>query len=236
MTWFDGNPASLWRYPPKEEGERYVKCMGGVESLCERAQEFLDANDQRFAATLLAHAVASAPQDLESPARLLLAEAYERLGFGAENATWRNFYLSAAQELRTGKKVGMVAGGRTPLGPNLSVAQWFEIMSVQLDGERAALASFAIDLDVTDVAEHWRLIVKNGVLTRRLLHHDMQLPISQVSPDLTLTLSREQLLKILRCELRVEEVAACQGKAEVFYELIDLVSVLEGSSRGPSQL
>lgn len=70
-----------------------------------------------------------------------LTSAYENLGFGGDNATWRNSYLTGAQELTTGKKADMVAGGRTPLGTNLSVDQWYDILSVQLDGERDLKAS-----------------------------------------------------------------------------------------------
>ena len=35
-------------------------------------------------------------------AKALLADAYEQLGYGAENGTWRNFYLMGAYELRHG--------------------------------------------------------------------------------------------------------------------------------------
>ena len=38
---------------------RYVACLGGVASLCATAQTYLDQRDFRFAATLLAHAVAA---------------------------------------------------------------------------------------------------------------------------------------------------------------------------------
>ena len=132
--------------------------------------------------------------------------------------------------------MGILVGGATPLGPNLSVEQWLEILSVQLDGERAARHSLSIDLDVTDMAQKWRLIVKNGVLTRRLVRPDTRLPDAQASPDLALTLSRGQLLKLLQRELKVEELENYQGRHEAFYELIDLVSVQEGSARGPSQI
>ena len=36
-------------------------------------------------------------------ARELLADTYEQLGYGSENGTWRNFYLSGATELRDGQ-------------------------------------------------------------------------------------------------------------------------------------
>lgn len=234
MTWFDGHPAHLWQYPAAEEGSRYVECMGGVDPLCDKAEQFIAKGDSRFAATLLAHAVAAYPGEEENSARArsLLAKAYEILGYGAENATWRNFYLTGAQELRTGKKAGMLTGGKTPLGPNLSVDQWFDVMSVQLDGERAAEDAFAIDFEVEDVRQRWRLIVSNGVLTRRLVQFGSQ-ESSEPRPNLHMKLTRLQLLDVLRGK---EVDVAKDGDVAVLNRLLDLISVRKDSERGPSQL
>ncbi|CAK7213003.1 hypothetical protein SBRCBS47491_001655 [Sporothrix bragantina] len=241
MTWFDGDPAHLWQYPPAAEGARYVECFGGVEPLCEKARVFMDRGDHRFAVTLLAHAVAAdaSGENLQNPARPLLADCYEKLGFGAENATWRNFYLTSAQRLRTGKQSGMVAGGTTPLGPNLSVEQWFEILAVQLDGVRAGLRekAFAMDFAITDAvsstgnsstAQSWRLLVSNGALTRRLLSEGAD------RADFSMTLTRAQLLDVLRS--KDVQVAKEEGDKAVLNEFLDLISVRDGSARGPSQI
>lgn len=229
MTWFDGRPEHLWQYPPREEGQRYVECFGGVDGLCDKAETFIHREDYRFAATLLAHAVAADPENASQRAQDLLATAYEKLGYGAENATWRNFYLTAAQELQTGKKAGMVAGGRTPLGEKLQIEQWFEILSVQLDGTRAAQAAFSIDLDVTDAKEKWRLILSNGVLTRRPLGRE-----PGDTADVELVLTRLQLLELIRGNrVPVEREA---GDSGVVNRFVDLIRVDQGSSRGPSQI
>lgn len=237
MTWFDGHPARLWLYPPAEEGQRYVECMGGVEALCDKAEQFIDKGDNRFAATLLSHAVAAEPESTNSRPKILLASAYEQLGFGAENAIWRNFYLTGAQEQRTGKKAGMVAGGRTPLGSQLTVGQWLEVLSVQVDGERAAEKSFSIEFDVIDRDEKWWLIMSNGVLTRRLLSAQNQMdnsPSTSKRPDLAMALTRQQLLEVLRGDsVNVEKQ---QGDISALHDLLDLTSVVLDSVRGPAQL
>ncbi|KAL2782737.1 beta-lactamase-like protein [Aspergillus keveii] len=229
MTWFDGRPEHLWQYPPREEGQRYVECFSGVDGLCDKAETFIRREDYRFAATLLAHAVAADPENASRRAQDLLATAYEKLGYGAENATWRNFYLTAAQELRTGEKAGMAAGGRTPLGEKLRIEQWFEILSVQLDGTRAAQVAFSIDLDVTDAKEKWRLILSNGVLTRRPLGHE-----PGDTADVELVLTRLQLLELIRGN-RVP-VERETGDSGVVNRFVDLIRVDQGSSRGPSQI
>ncbi len=53
-----------------------------------------------WAATLLDHAVFADPE--HAGASALHADTLEQLAYGSENATWRNFFLSGAMELRTG--------------------------------------------------------------------------------------------------------------------------------------
>lgn len=231
MTWFDGNPAHLWKHPPAAEGQKYIECMGGLSKIYAHATEYVRKGDLRFAATLLGHANSAYPNDEKT--KVLLASVYEKLGFGAENATWRCFYLTAAQELRSGKKAGMVAGGRTPLGPNLSVAQWFDILAVQINGRVAADQSLTIDLNIYDnTTPRWRLILSNGVLTHRQCTSETTL---KNPTDLELTLSRSDLLLALRNggDLRYEKH---EGDLNAIKKLMALIAVEQGSRRGPSQL
>ncbi|CAK7227246.1 hypothetical protein SCUCBS95973_006475 [Sporothrix curviconia] len=190
LTWFDGRAAHLWQYPPQEEGRRYVDVLGGLAVLNDKAAAYMAKGDSRFAVTLLAHAVAAAggPAAVAEPAepgqvagdpvayvrtKQLLAVAYENLGFGAENATWRNFFLTAALELRTGRDFRDLVPSRAALADNLPVSQWLDILAVQIHGERAAAAAAApivIDMEVVDEMQAaWRLIASNGVLTKRRL-------------------------------------------------------------------
>lgn len=229
MTWFDGNPVNLWQHPPAATGQRYVDCLGGLDVVSLQAQTYEGQGDLRFAATLLAHANAADPT--HEPTKRQLARVYEKLGFGAENATWRNFYLTAAQHLRTGKQAGMVAGGRTPLGPNLSVDQWFDIMSVQIDGSTAAGKTCLINFNLTDSGERWRLILSNSVLTHRRYPANVKLT---GQADLELTLSRLDLLEVLRGNM--SKAVQQKGDFGALQKLLGLVAVQQGSARGPSQL
>jgi alkyl sulfatase BDS1-like metallo-beta-lactamase superfamily hydrolase len=88
LGWYDGNPAHLWQHPPEAAAARYVEMLGGVDATVARAKAYADEGDPRFAAELAGHAVFAAPA--HGPARELLASVLERLGYGAENATWRN--------------------------------------------------------------------------------------------------------------------------------------------------
>ena len=100
MGWFDGNPGRLWAHPPEAIGPRYVEAMGGLDRVVEIARTAFDEGDFRWAATLLDHAIFTDKD--HAAARELYADTLEQLAYGAENAVWRNFFLSGATELREG--------------------------------------------------------------------------------------------------------------------------------------
>lgn len=101
LGWFDGNPAHLWQHPPVEAAKRYVEFMGGADAVVAKARASFDAGDFRWVAEVVNHVIFAEPDHAD--ARELLADTYEQLGYGCENGTWRNFYLSGAYELREGK-------------------------------------------------------------------------------------------------------------------------------------
>lgn len=204
MTWFDGLAENLWKWPPKEEGERYLKCMGGVEAVWEKAKQFLEDGDLRFAATLLGHIMAAedvtdTTDDLMLQCRTTMALVFERLGFGAENATWRNYYLSQAQELRNGKRPRKTQRQNrlAELSPNLPIQDWFAVLSINVNGTEAGKEQKAITLsvDIADQREFWKLILSNGALTYRRCSGSQQFTESR--DDVALRLEKAELQDIL---------------------------------------
>jgi alkyl sulfatase BDS1-like metallo-beta-lactamase superfamily hydrolase len=172
MGWFDGNPAHLWEHPPVESAHRYVQFMGGAERVLEQARQSFEEGDYRWVAEVVNHLVFAEPDN--EAARALQAEALEQLGYGAENATWRNFYLAGAEELRSG-----VTGTPTDARPldilaNLSVAQILDGMKVRLNGPRAWGKRLTIGWQVTAPDERHLLTLENGVLHHRPLPPDAE--------------------------------------------------------------
>lgn len=219
MTWFDGNPASLWKHTPAAEGARYVECIGGLPSLCDKAEEYIEKGDSRFAATLLSHAVSAFPD--HQRAKLLLAKTYDHLAYGSENGPWRNFYLTEAQGLRTGTAPGEGELGRSPLAETLSVEQWFEILSVQVDSQRAAGSRFVIEIRITDTEEAWILTVSNGVLNYR---QQTSGGVIGETPELRIAITRMGLLHVLRGG-DIDEMpgAELDGDSEVLDKLLEII-------------
>jgi alkyl sulfatase BDS1-like metallo-beta-lactamase superfamily hydrolase len=189
LGWFDGNPANLWRHPPVEAATRYVDAFGGPDVVIAKAREYIEAGDRRFAAELLNHAVFA--DDGNTEARLLLADVYQALGFGAENGTWRNFYLQGAYELRNGvQPAALDSVGSPDMVGALSVDQLFDSLAIRVNGPRAWEEQLAIDWVFTDLGHTYRTELSNGVL------------IQDVDPahgraDLTVTLTKPELLALL---------------------------------------
>lgn len=188
MGWFDGNPAHLWEHPPAESARRYLEFMGGAEAVLERARRSFEQGDYRWVVEVVNHVVFAEPEN--AAARQLQADALEQLGYGAENATWRNFFLMGAQELREG-----IAGTPTDAAApdvlgQLSVEQILDAMAIRLDGPRAWDARITVNWVVTDPDETHLIEVENGVFNHRADRHHPE-------ADATLTIERQALNELL---------------------------------------
>jgi alkyl sulfatase BDS1-like metallo-beta-lactamase superfamily hydrolase len=186
LGWYDGNPAHLWQHPPEAAATRYVQAIGGLDAIITQAQAFADAGDWRFAAELASHAVFADPSS--QAARALLGTVFTHLGYGSECATWRNNYLTGAQELR-----GSIADTEVSaagMAAALTITQLFDSLAIRVDGKRAWGTAASVRWHFTDSSETYRMELSNGAL----IHY----PTSRTEPaDLTVTLTRPQLLAML---------------------------------------
>ncbi|MET1007496.1 MAG: alkyl sulfatase dimerization domain-containing protein [Propionibacteriaceae bacterium] len=187
LGWYDGNPAHLWQHPPEASGQRYAEAFGGIDALVAQAAAFAERGDLRFAAELASHAVFAQPD--HQPARLQLADVLEQLGFGAENATWRNSYLTGALELRSGtiEHTDISSAG---LAPALTITQLFDAIGIRVVGSRAWEETLSITWVFTDSVETYWMELSNGAL----IHYPTT---TAHTPDLTVTLTKTQLLHLL---------------------------------------
>lgn len=165
MGWFDGNPGRLWPHPPEALGPRYVEAMGGVDRVVELARKAFDEGDFRWAATLLDHVIFT--DENHAPARQLYADVLEQLAYGAENATWRNFFLAGATELREGNFGTPTTSASPSLLGQLTPEQIFDTFAINVNGPRAWDLDLAIDVSFLDTAVNYRLTLRNGVLVYR---------------------------------------------------------------------
>lgn len=188
MGWFDGNPAHLWEHQPVDEARRWVECLGGQAAVRARAAHYANRGDLRFAATLLNHAVFSDSKD--ALAKSQLAGVYTRLGQAAENAVWRNFYLTGAQELTKGVTSGGTAGTiGADMYAALTVGQLIDGIAVRVNGPKAWDLDLAIDWHIGD--DYWHLRLANGLL----VHTSDK--TADPGAGLTMTMTKAQLLVML---------------------------------------
>lgn len=199
LGWFDGNPANLHKHPPVEAGQRYVALAGGAESLLAKARAAYEAGDYRWVAELVNHLVFAEPDNME--ARNLQADALEQMGYQAESAPWRDFYLTGAQELRHIRPpADAPRQGATGQLRTLPADLLLDSLSVRLNGETIGRAEPAMTLHFTDVDETFRLRVRNGVL-----HHRA----TRATAD-AITLSRGTLVDLITGE-RALDAAQTEG-------------------------
>lgn len=165
MGWFDGNPAHLWEHPPEQAARRYVDFMGGGDAVLERARASYADGDYRWVAQVLSHLVFAEPSN--DAARSLQADALEQLAYGAENATWRNFFLMGAAELRD-RAVEAPTIARPPdLVARLSFEQILDAMSMRVNGPEAWALEVDLRWELSDTGEARDLTLRNGALTHR---------------------------------------------------------------------
>lgn len=189
MGWFDAHPASLDALPPVEAARRWVALLGGVEPVVAAAEEAFERGDYRWAAELLRHAVYAEPDD--PAAAELLARSFEQLGYQAEAATWRNFYLTGALELRSGPPArGISREMFADMLQHTPIERFLEAMAASLDGPRAGDFEVKLNLVFTDLDESHQLRVENAVL-----HHRRAPPASDA--DATLSLTRPFFLRMM---------------------------------------
>lgn len=137
--------------------------MGGADAVVERARVAFDAGDYRWVAEVVNHVVFAQPD--HAAARDLLADTYEQLGYGSENGTWRDFFLSGTTELREGNFGTPTATAAPDVIAQLTPSMLFDAIAVQIDGPRAWNENLSLDIVLTDAAERYRLRLSNGVLT-----------------------------------------------------------------------
>ncbi|MFF9565093.1 alkyl/aryl-sulfatase [Leifsonia sp. NPDC014704] len=183
LGWFDGNPARLWPHPPQALAERYVRALGGVERVVELAQAAYDDGDFRWAATLLDHAVFTEPDS--APAKSLYADTLEQLAYGSENATWRNFFLSGATELREGNFGTPTAANAPAVLAELTPEQIFDSIAITVDGPNAWELDLSLEVVFSDLGRTFHLTLTNGVLihVERRAPGDVPLRLTITKPD-----------------------------------------------------
>lgn len=215
MGWFDGSPARLWPHPPAELAARYVDALGGTARVVELAQAAFDSGDFRWAATLLDHAVFA--DETDAAARALYADTLEQLAYGAENGTWRNFFLSGATELREGNFGTPTATSAPAIVAQLTPEQLFDAIAISVNGPKAWDLTISIDVTFTDLDRNFRVSLHNGVLIA------VEKGADASSADATITTTKPRMIALVGGDLASPglDVAGDAGVLQTLLGVLD---------------
>ena len=225
MGWYDANPASLHALPPVAAGKHYVDAVGGADAVLAKADAAVVAGEYRWAAMLLNHLVFADPENRS--AREKLADVYTQLGYRAEAGTWRNIYLTGAQELRHGviqlplQRLSLDLIRATPTTMMLDLA------AVRFNPDKAAGARLTLNLVLSDVNEKHLISVRNSVL----IH---EAGVADDRADATVTLKRDDLLQTMFAGVPVglkttTGAIAVDGKSDAYAELVSFIDPVDAN-------
>ncbi|HCJ7726806.1 TPA: MBL fold metallo-hydrolase [Citrobacter freundii] len=218
LGYFDGNPANLDPYGQTDMGKRYVKALGGAKQTIELAQEAYDKGDYRWTSELLKHVISAEPDN--QAAKNLQANAFEQLGYQAESATWRGFYLTGAKELREGVRKFTHGTTNSPDTINgMSVEMLLDYMAVRLDSEKASGKHISLNFNL-DKGEKLNLTLNNSVLNHR--------QTLQPDADTSFYISRTDLHDVLTGQVKMSDLVHAKkvkviGKAAKLDEVIAML-------------
>jgi len=161
LGYFNGNPATLNPLPPVDAAKRYLDYMGGAEAVIAKAKESFEDGEYRWVAEVMNHVVMAEPENI--PAKALLADTYEQLGYQAESGPWRNFYLYGAFELRHGLPEEEPRKLRINLIQGMPLENIFQALAVRLNGPKAEGKRYTFNLNFSDLDTPWIMSVENSV-------------------------------------------------------------------------
>jgi alkyl sulfatase BDS1-like metallo-beta-lactamase superfamily hydrolase len=225
LGFYDGNPANLNPLTLQPEAQKYVDYMGGADNILAKARPDFAKGNYRFVATVLNKLVTAEPDNW--PARHLLADAYEQLGYQSEGPQWRNAYLTAAKEMRTGQ-VLMPEGTmeQSDLLAAATISDILDSLAVRVNAEKAEGKNIRINLVLPDTSERFAITLANGNLSYLVVD-------TLGEADVTLTVNRRDLMRLIGGELSVTELVslgldAIQGSP---LDLASFLSVIEKDNR-----
>jgi alkyl sulfatase BDS1-like metallo-beta-lactamase superfamily hydrolase len=167
VGWWDGNPANYFKYPEEVAAKKYVDFMGGEGAVIAKAKKSFREGDYRWVAEVMKHVVFANPANQK--AKELQADAFEQLGYSFESGTWRNIFLSAAEELRNGNLVPPPSTIDPSALATMPPTLLFDYLSTRIMGKQAEGLELKMRFLFTDPGlpeseQNLYVVLKNGVL------------------------------------------------------------------------
>jgi len=218
LGYWDGNPATLAPLSPGDSSPLYVEMMGGADRILDKGSELYDEGKYRLAMEIVNKLVYAEPGN--EAGRALLADIFEQLGYQYESTSMRNSFLSAVQELRSGKAdlVGLKSGG-PDLVRAVTTSQWWDAIAIRVDSDKADGINFKLNFVTPDNGEQLVVEMNNGTLTNIV-------GFQASDADATLTINRSDLIPVMmQRKTFADQIQA--GKAQVEGRIEVLAQLLQ---------
>jgi alkyl sulfatase BDS1-like metallo-beta-lactamase superfamily hydrolase len=194
--------------------------MGGSDKILAKGRELQAQGKYLESVEILNKLVFAEPRN--QPARDLLADAYEQLGYQMESTSLRNSFLQGAYELRSGMPTGTAPStGSADVIRSMPTGYWLDFLGISMDPKRAEGLNLSINLVLPDISEQYLIELSNATLTNIE-------GVQAAEPDLTLTLDRADLNRVMLGvatfdSLAEEGRARFDGDRTAIYKLRDLM-------------
>jgi alkyl sulfatase BDS1-like metallo-beta-lactamase superfamily hydrolase len=217
---FDGNPVNLVPLSPQDSAPLYVEMMGGSDRILAKGKDLIGQGKYLHASEILDKLVFAEPRN--QPARQLLADVYEQLGYQSESTSARNTFLQGAFELRNGLPGGTPPRSSSPdVVRSMSTEQWLDFIGISMDPKQAGGLQFKINLVTPDNGEKYAVELSNATLTTIK-------GFVAPKPDLAITVNRSDLNRVMMGlasfdQLAEEGKAKFEGDRTIIHKLRDMM-------------
>jgi alkyl sulfatase BDS1-like metallo-beta-lactamase superfamily hydrolase len=157
------------------------------------------------------------------PAKDLLADVFEQLGYQKESPSVRNSFLAAAYELRHGMPTGVPPSSTGPdTIRGMSTELWLDYLGIMLDSGKAEGLRFKANLVTPDNGEKFVLEVSNATLTSIKGERAQD-------ADMTITLNRKDLESVMAGRATFDSLFAAgsarfEGNPQAFAQMLTLLT------------
>jgi alkyl sulfatase BDS1-like metallo-beta-lactamase superfamily hydrolase len=216
LGYWDVNPATLIPLSPADSAPLYVEMMGGADKIMAKGRELHDQGKYLEASEILDKLVHAEPQN--QPAKDLLADVYEQLGYQQENPGLRNSFLAGAYELRSGIPEGATPDSMSPdIARAMTTELFLDFLGIMMDSRKAEGMEFTINLVTPDNGEQFVIELSSATLTNIEGYQAEDV-------DLTLTITRLGLAQVITgakslADQIADGTAQAEGNVDVLQQL-----------------
>lgn len=196
--WWNAVPADYDPLPKAEEAAKWIEALGGAEAALGKGQAAFEAGEYRWGARLLQTLVFAEPEN--EAARQWLAATYEQLGYQSEGGTWRNIYLSAADELRSPRENADITTATAGVLAAVPTLDLFDALATRFNPAKMQGEPAVLQFAFPDTGESITVDMRRSVMYPRSGTADR--------PAAALTIDRSNFNLLLAQEVDIQSLLA----------------------------